>query len=101
MPTKQDILDLLKDEPNDTFLLYALAMAQIAEGHHAQAVEAFDRVLTNDPGYSAAYYHKAKALIALARPAEAKATLSAGIPVATKKGDLKTVREMQDLMGLT
>ncbi len=100
MPTKQDILELLKSEPNDTFLLYGLAMAYATDGDPAKAVETFDRVLANDPDYAAAYYHKAKSLISLGRGAEAKTVLAAGIPVAMKKGDAKTVREMQDLVGM-
>lgn len=98
MPTPADIRALLAEEPNDPFLLYALAQALAGEADHAAALEQYDRTLAADPRYFAAYYHKAKSLIALGRLAEARSLLQTGIAAAAAGSDHHTAGEMSELL---
>lgn len=61
MPSIEQIQRLLAAEPEDTFLLYALAQEQAKGGDLAAAIATYDRVLALDPGHGYAYFHKARA----------------------------------------
>lgn len=84
--------------PSDPLAHYGLALEHLNAQAWDDAVAAFDRTLALDAGYSAAYYHKARAQIAAERPAEARQTLAAGLEAARAKGDWKTQNEMQELL---
>ena len=92
------IQQLLEKEPDDAFLNFGLAMEFIKEGNTESAIEAFDRVLTLDPSYSAAHYHKGNTLLGLGRLEEAKTVLEQGVAAAKAAGDSHTQGEMQELL---
>lgn len=79
---------------------YAIGLELIQQERWTEAVSAFDDALKADENYSAAYYHKGRALIKANQPADAAETLTKGIAVATASGDMKTVSEMTDLRNL-
>ena len=62
MPVTSDRLrqlrQMLEKSPQDTFLLYGIAMEHKKAGDAARAVEFFDRVIQLDPGYCYAYHQK-------------------------------------------
>lgn len=53
---------LLEKTPDDTFLLYALAMEYSKDGRVDDAIATFDRLIQVDPTYTAAYVNKARTL---------------------------------------
>lgn len=85
-------------EPNDPMTHYGVGIECINLAQWEDAVASFAAALGADEKYSAAYYHKARAEIALGRGADARATLERGMAVARTHGDWKTVNEMQDLL---
>jgi tetratricopeptide (TPR) repeat protein len=84
--------------PDDPLSHYGVGLELIQLERWGEAAEAFGRALTADPGYSAAYYHKARSLIHAGAPAAARPTLERGVQVAQAAGDLKTVGEMRELL---
>ncbi len=86
--------------PDDPLAHYAVGLELNTLERWTDAVAAFDRALATDADYSAAYFHKAKALIKAGRGDDARQTLTTGIDVANRSGDMKTVREMTDLRDL-
>jgi tetratricopeptide (TPR) repeat protein len=84
--------------PNDPLTHYGLALEYLNSQQWDPAVAAFDAALKVDPKYSAAYYHKARALLGAGRAAEARSTLDAGIAVAAAGGDWHTQNEMTALL---
>lgn len=92
------IRKMLTADPNDILLNYALAMELHNAGQHAESLAQFDKVIQIDPGYSAAYMQKAKALISLNRHSEARGVLQAGIQAARQRGDLHAVDKMEELL---
>ena len=78
---------MLQKQPNDTFLLYGLAMEYKKAGDPARAVEHFDRVISLDPGYCYAYHQKGQTYEASGNREAARQAYRDGIAAATAKGD--------------
>lgn len=94
MPTRTQIQKLLELEPDDPFMLYALATDHAKEAEHESAVEWFAKTIAADADYVYAYYHQARSLEALDRIEEAKATLDTGLEAAKRVSDAKGISEI-------
>jgi tetratricopeptide (TPR) repeat protein len=88
---------LLELDPSDAFVLYGIAQEHAKGGRVEEAVAFFDRCLAADPAYCYAYFHKAQALGAAGRRAEALAAANAGIRAAKAARDAKALSELQGL----
>lgn len=95
MPSIEQLTRLLGAEPNDPFLLYAIAQEHTRLGDYDQAVAWFDRTIAADPAHGYAYFHKARAHEKAGRTTEAVETVRAGIAVARAAGDQKAWSELQ------
>jgi hypothetical protein len=115
MPRIADLEKMLAAEPNDAFLLYALAQehskaagaanAEIAaqRGHLAAAISLYDRCLAADSNYFYAYFHKARtqqiaAEAGIGDISDSISTLRAGLVAARAGGDAKAMSEIQGLL---
>jgi predicted Zn-dependent protease len=95
---KQQIEEMLAEEPNDPFLNYGLAMEYVSAGDHEQAVQRFDHLIRVAPDYVPAYLQAGQALVRVNRPAEARGVLTQGMDAAKKKGDQHAYEEMAALL---
>ncbi len=95
---KQQILDMLADEPNDPELRYMLAMECASESNDAEAVRCFEELIAVAPNYAPGYHMGARALVRLDRIADAKALLLRGIPAALSQGNEHAAGEMRELL---
>jgi tetratricopeptide (TPR) repeat protein len=91
---KQQIEDLLADDPNDPFLRYGLAMEHVSAGADDEAVRCFGELLAVAPDYVPAFMQAALAYQRLGRLEEARAILTRGIAVAGRQGDQHAREEM-------
>ncbi len=98
MPRIEDLKKLLAAEPNDAFVLYALAQEHAKLTQFAEAIALYDRCLAADPSYLYAFYHKARAQQAAGDVPAALATLRTGIAAARGRGDSKAWNEMQSFL---
>ena len=91
MPATSDRLEklqqMLAKDPNDTFLLYGIAMEHKKINDPARALEFFDRVTRLDPGYCYAYHQKGLVHESQGDADAAKRAYREGIEAAIKKGD--------------
>lgn len=94
MPSIAQLEKLLTLEPDDAFLLYALAQEYAKLDEHDKAVDYFDRTLAADSEYVYAYFHKARSLEALDRIDDAKTCLTLGLEVAKRVNDAKGISEI-------
>lgn len=94
MPTRQQIQKFLTLEPNDPFMLYALATDHAKEGEHESAIEYFSKTIAADPDYVYAYFHQARSYEALERIEEAKSALDTGLEAAKRVNDAKGISEI-------
>lgn len=94
MPRRAQIEELLKADPHDPFLKYALAKELASEGDVAAALTAFDRVIAEHPDYVAAYFQKGQTLAGEGEDEAAREVLGRGIAVARRVGDAHAAGEM-------
>jgi tetratricopeptide (TPR) repeat protein len=83
-----------KEDPNDPFNLYALALEYQKSDLH-KAREYFDLLLTKHEDYIPTYYHAAKVYQDLNEKAKAIEVYEKGIVQAKKQVNMKAARELQ------
>ena len=86
---------MLQKEPDDTFLLYGIALEYKKHNESAKALEYLDRVLRLDPGYLYAYHQRGLVHEADGDVEAAKRAYRDGIEAATKKGDAHARDEIE------
>jgi predicted Zn-dependent protease len=82
----------------DSFAFYGLGMEYRKEGRIDDAVATFAKLRDKDPDYLALYLMAGQTLIDAGRGAEAKTWLESGIAVAQRKGDGKTLGELESAL---
>jgi len=97
MSRRAKLEGLLRENPNDVFLNFALAMELSKEAQFDAAVAQFDRVMALDAAYIPAHFQKGSTLLAANRRDEAKAALARGIETA-RAHDPHAAEEMQALL---
>ena len=91
---KQQIEEMLAEDPNDPFLRYGLAMEYVSAGQDEEAVRCFEELLRTSPDYVPGYMQAGRALVRLNRLADARTVFQAGIAAALKQGDQHAAEEM-------
>ena len=89
---------VLAFDPEDAIALFGLGSAHCALEEWEPAAEVLARALVADKNNSAIYLAHGKALEALGRSDEARETYGNGMSVASKRGDLMPLREMEHRM---
>ena len=104
MPATSDRLEklqqLLARDPNDTFLLYGIALEHKKLGDAKNAIEFLDRVIAADAGYCYAYHQKGLIFESTGDTEAARSAYRAGIEAAAKKGDAHAQSEIQAALEL-
>ncbi|MCC5787413.1 MAG: hypothetical protein JJU33_12015 [Phycisphaerales bacterium] len=98
MPTIEQLTALLDKDPDDTFLLYALAQEHAKAHNHDDAVRCYDRVIAIAPNYFYAYYHTAPAQQADGDDPAAAQTARQGLDRAQAANDAKASSELAALL---
>ena len=86
---------MLERDPNDTFLIYGIALEYKKLGDAKQAIEYLDRVIAADAGYCYAYHQKGLVHESTGDVEAAKSAYRAGVAAATKRGDEHARSEIQ------
>ncbi len=98
-PIEMDRVDqlraLLEKTPEDADIMYMLAQEHGGSREYQEAVAWYERCLETDPTYSYAYFHKARAQLAMRRFDEARQTLHDGIEIATQEEDAHALGELE------
>jgi Tfp pilus assembly protein PilF len=95
---KQQLQEMLAEEPSDPFLRYGLGMELVSEGNDEEAVRCFHQLLEAAPDYVPAYLQAAQALVRLGRSEEAGALFRRGIAAARSQGDQHAAEEMEGFL---
>ena len=91
------LLKFLEEDPRDPFNLYAVALEYV-KIEPEKSIPFFELLLERHSDYIPSYYHYAKVLAELQQIDKAKKILQTGIGVATKGGDAKAAKEMQNML---
>ena len=92
------LLKLLEMEPEDSFLLYGLALEYMSANNLAEAENYFIKLIKHDPDYVASYMQYAGLKEKQNKIDEAKDLYKLGIEKAQKAGDKHAAKEMEDFL---
>jgi tetratricopeptide (TPR) repeat protein len=98
MTRLEQLLHFLEQEPNDPFLIYAIATEYKSMNELEKALMTFQSLMENHPEYVPTYYHLGKTLEALNRNEEAIEVYEKGIAVAMKMKDQHSARELREAL---
>lgn len=87
--------DFLKDQPDDAFILFAIAKEYEGLNKLTKAEEGYLYLKSVDPNYVGLYYHLGQLQEELEKPDDAMATYVAGIAVAKEIKDHHALSELQ------
>jgi tetratricopeptide (TPR) repeat protein len=93
---------MLEKSPQDTFLLYAIALEHKKVNEYPQALDYLSRTLAVDPDHAYAYYQVGQTHEQAGEPDKARQAYQDGITAARRKGDAKALGELQtalDILG--
>jgi tetratricopeptide (TPR) repeat protein len=99
--SRREMLEqFVADKPGDAFARYGLAHECAKLGDDQAATSHYQILVQSHPGYVAGYLQFGQLLARLGRLEEARKTLSDGIVVAQKAGDIHARDEMQSALTL-
>lgn len=91
----EQLKQFYEENPNDSFLLFAIAKEYESSGQHREALDWYERLRTQDPDYVGTYYHLGKLYELLENTDRAIEVFRQGISVAQKAGDAQAERELR------
>jgi Flp pilus assembly protein TadD len=91
----EQLQKMLAREPNDTFLLYGIAMEHKKAGDEKTALQMLEKVITIDPGHGYAFFQRGQILEMSGDSAGAKQAYTDGIAAAIKSGDAHARSELE------
>ncbi len=92
------LLKLLEQDPDDSFLLYGIALEHISTGNYDEAERYLSSIIKNDPDYVPAYMQLAQVYENLNLIDKAKNIYKEGIEIARKNNDSHAADEMEDFL---
>ncbi len=93
-PRLIQLTELLKESPNEPFILFAIAKEYEKLPDQDEALAHYLRLQSVDPNYVGLYYHLGKLYEQLQQPAEAFKTYTTGMEIARKQGDQHALNEL-------
>ncbi|MDF9797743.1 Tfp pilus assembly protein PilF [Catalinimonas alkaloidigena] len=91
----QQLFSFLKEDPNDPFNLYAIALEYL-KNQDQKALQYFEKLLEQHPDYIATYYHAAQLYVDLGMNKSAEQTYMTGIEKAKSQQNSLALRELQN-----
>ncbi len=92
------LLNLLEKDPDDSFLLYGIALEHISTSNYEEAERYLTSIIKKDPDYVPAYMQRAQVYENLNLIDKAKNIYKDGIVIARKNNDLHAADEMEDFL---
>ena len=92
------LLKLLEQDPDDSFLLYGIALEHISEDNYEEAEKYLTSLQKKDPDYVPAYMQLAYVYENLNLIDKAKNIYKEGIEIARKNNDSHAADEMEDFL---
>ena len=88
--------EFLKEEPNDSFLIYALSLEYVKENNIDLAIETLLELHQKNVAYLAVYYQLGKLYQSIDEIEKAITFFDKGMEVAKKEGNMKTFSELKE-----
>jgi tetratricopeptide (TPR) repeat protein len=91
---------MLKTDPSDSFLTYALGLEYEKAGDLKKAIEVIKELTKTDPDYLGAYYKLGQLYEAINKMPQAIDIYTHGIKLSTEKNDNKAKGELEEALWL-
>ena len=95
MSRLDNLLEMLSDDKEDAFLIYAIATEYKAIGENMLALKYYERLLNDFEDYAGTYYHLAELYESLGETEKAKKTYEKGIFILEKNKATKLLLELK------
>ena len=95
---REKIEALLKDDPEDVFLRYSLALELESTADWEAGLAILEALARGTPPYVPAFHMAARSLLGRDRVADARRALREGIEVARSQGESHAATEMAELL---
>lgn len=93
----ESLLAMLSENPNDSFIIYALAKEYESQENFKNALEFYEILDKKDPDYVGRYYHHGKLLWKLGKDEESLKVIDKGIEVAKRISDQHALGELKQI----
>jgi Tfp pilus assembly protein PilF len=100
VPKLEQLVELLKADPNDSFIRYGIAMEYAKQGNHAQAIAEFAELIRRDPKYVPAYFMGGRAYAQNGDVEGARGMYQRGVQVAQQVGDTHAAGEIAEALAM-
>ena len=94
MDRLSQLLEFLEENPNDSFIRFALALEYMKKEDYENALKYFELLIDADPNYVGTYYHLGKLYQQLDRNGDADTCYRNGIVIAEKLNDRHAYSEL-------
>ena len=91
----ESLLEMMRDSPNDGFLLFAVAKEYEGNDDSEKAIEYYEKLRNVDPEYVGLYYHLAGLYAELEMSDKALIIYDKGIEIAERLKDLHALSELK------
>lgn len=100
MSRVDEIKKMLKTDPKDSFLTYALALEYEKAGDSLEAIKIIEGLVKVDPNYLGAYYKLGQLYEQQDKLEKARKIYTTGIQLANEKQDNKAKGELEEALWL-
>lgn len=97
-PRVRQLAKSLKENPDDSFIKFALALELLKQDDVTKAKVLFESILEQDPDYLGVYYHLGKLYERSGRHKDAKRLFTDGIEIAQKQNNERTRQELKEAL---
>lgn len=91
---------MLKDSPDEPFVLFALAQEYAKTGNNGEALHYYMQLLSGSPYYTGTYYHLGKLYEQMGEVQDAIATYKKGLEITKQKGEQHAFSELQSALSI-
>ncbi len=92
---RQQLEEMIADDPADALSRYFLAMDHAGAGENDEALRGFQEMFARTPDYVPAYLQAGQLLVRMGRPGEAADVFRRGIDLARRQNDEHAAGEME------
>jgi predicted Zn-dependent protease len=90
----EQLLVMLQEDPNDSFVRYAVAVEYAAAGNNTEAIARIEALIADQPDYLGAYYKLGQLLEANDNAERALEVYRLGAELAKRQNNVKTLGEL-------
>lgn len=94
----EQLLEMLKGDPDDSFLNYALALEFAKQGNIDTAIDLVEKIIARDENYLGAYYQLGKFYEQSLQVEKAIESYQKGIEIAKKQNNRKALGELNEAL---